>query len=156
MKTPTEFELRQLIHQYDPVKAHEYYLRIHKPPSLVVPRTRHQEGVKAQQKKELAHSIHGLEQRFRKLEALIAEREHEEARENRKSKAKKERAAKDKVKPKTAAEKAKAARELRNRRTLKHEQDSKQRLKTSVDELKTLATKVRGQLAVANQKLAAL
>jgi hypothetical protein len=163
MRTPTEVELSQLIHGYDKAGAHQYYLRVHKangrkPSGSVVSARRH-EGVRAEQKQELAHNIQNLEHRLQKLESLIHTRELEEAKVNRKSKAKKERAAKERDKPITAAEKAKTARALRTRKPeLIHEQVRKQSnsKKYSVSELKSLAIKVKGQLAVANQKLAAL
>lgn len=130
---------------------------------------------RARQRIELADQIDKMEGRLQKLEALIKERAREEASEDRKAKAKKERARKESEKPKTAAEKAKAARESE-----KYRKEHKQELKTkakrregksgggssdsktnknkkhSVSELKSLATKVRGQIAVAKRKLAAL
>jgi hypothetical protein len=132
------------------------------------------ESAKAKQKKELAARIQSLSKKLNELEALIRKKEHEEKADNRKSKAKKERAAKEKDKPKTAAEKAKAARENEKYRD-KHKQGLKNKAKkaasksggssssknkpaakASVSELKVLATKVKGQIAVAKQKLAAL
>lgn len=128
---------------------------------------------KAKQKKELATRIRSLEGKLQKLEAKIRELEHKEASEDRKSKAKKERAAKEKDKPKSAAEKAKDARESEKYRK-EHKQELKNKAKKAsdksggggskksgsnakkVEHLKALATKVRGQLAVAKQKLAAL
>jgi hypothetical protein len=132
-------------------------------------------GRRAQQKKELAAVIQTLEGKLRKLEDLIRKKEHAAASENRKGKAKKERAAKEKNKPKSAAEKAKAARENEKYRK-KHKQSLKTKAKTSgksgsgggsskgktdvskasVTELKSLATKVKGQIAIAKKKLAAL
>lgn len=126
---------------------------------------------RVKQRKELATSIKGLEDRLQKLEARIKERAHEEASEDRKSKAKKERSAKEKDKPKSAAEKAEAARENekyrdKNKQKLKgkdkkdgsggSKKDKNSSSKHSVSELKSLATKVKGQIAVAKQKLAAL
>lgn len=199
MKTPTEFELNQLMHFYDPKKAHEYYMRTRelkgrKKAAIKVPgkvgfgqktgvnsndprtgKTRKQisKNARAKQRQELAAAIKGLEDRLQKLEARIKERAHEEASDNRKSKAKKERAAKERDKPKSAAEKAKASRESEKYRD-KHKQELKSKAKRdsgksggsskssgssskhSVSELKSLATKVRGQIAVAKRKLAAL
>jgi hypothetical protein len=207
MREPTEVEIENLFHAaigYDPVKAHEYYLRTRKLKgrqraapkiteddprwnpktmgnrrgSLQDPRTgktREQiaKDARTRQRKELSDRIDALSDRLNKLEALIKKRETEEKSENRKSKAKKERAAKEKDKPKTAAEKAEAARESEKYRD-KHKQElknksgdkksggsssgSKQKAggKHSVSELRSLATKVRGQIAVAKQKLAAL
>lgn len=194
MKTPTEFQIKQLLHEYDPVKAHQYYLRTRKlkgrksgsadskrpdfAGSLKVGaiKAKRKQDAKARQRKELAEAIRNLEDRLKKLEALIRTKQHEEAAENRKSKAKKERAAKEKDKPKSAAEKAKIAREnkkYREKNQQKLKSDAKKRdgssgggssSKTnkdsksgpSVSDLKTLATRVRGQIAVAKQKLAAL
>lgn len=130
------------------------------------------QGAKARQKKELAQQIQNLEAKLKKLDDLIREKVREAAKEDRKSKAKKERAAKEKDKPKTAAEKAEAARESKKYRD-KHKQELKNKAKDgksgggddkkqksakdmSVRDLKTLATKVRGQISVAKTKLAAL
>lgn len=130
-------------------------------------------NARTRQRKELSDSINALSDRLNKLEALIKKREAEEKSTDRKSKAKKERAAKEKDKPKTAAEKAKAARESEKYRD-QHKQELKNKSgdkksggsssgskkkaggKHSVSELRSLATKVRGQIAVAKQKLAAL
>jgi hypothetical protein len=185
LRTPTEYELQHLAEPfYDPVKAHEYYekhkkLKGRQKGSAEEPsssgRTQQQisQGAKAAQRKELQTRIKALSEKLNKLEALIKKREHEEASEDRKSKAKKERSAKEKDKPKSAAEKAEAARDSEKYRD-KHKQelknkdkkdgksgggDSKKESKTkkhSVSELKSLATKVKGQIAVAKQKLAAL
>jgi hypothetical protein len=130
---------------------------------------------RARQRKELAAAIQGLEQRLNKLQALIVKRLHEEASENRKGKAKKERATKEANKPATAAEKAKQARENKKYQD-KHQQKLKTKSKSSGGssssssktdttssgskqssaELQSLATKVKGQIAVAKRKLAAL
>lgn len=194
MRTPTDLERETLMHLYDPQKAHEYYLKNRelkgrKPgqgdvsgnqmpgASTQDPRTgktRQQiaKDAKANQRKQLAAAIKGLQDRLNKLEALIKKREHEEKSTDRKSKAKKERAAKERDKPKSAAEKAKATRENEKYRD-KHKQELKSKAKKhdgksgggkkgssdkkhSVSELKSLATKVKGQIAVAKQKLAAL
>jgi DNA repair exonuclease SbcCD ATPase subunit len=128
----------------------------------------------AKQKQELGAQISRLQDKLGKLETLIRKKEHAEASENRKAKAKQERAQKESDKPKTAAEKAEAARENkkyrdRNKQKLKQDQkddsaksgdkekkDKKSGSGPSVSDLKTLATKVRGQISVAKQKLAAL
>jgi hypothetical protein len=196
MKTPTDYDIERMFHGlYDPIKAHEYYIRTRKlkgrkPSQAAVPaerrnsaqhpgrnrgRTRAQihKDARAHQRKELAQSIHNLESKLKKLEAKIREKEHAEASDNRKGKAKKERAAKAKQKPKTAAEKAKAAREneqyrKKNQQKLKTKAHAKSgggsskgkgkagAHKHSISELKSLATKVKGQIQVAKQKLAAL
>jgi hypothetical protein len=146
-------------------------------PSSIDPRTGKtieeiQQNAKAKQKKELAASIQSLDKKLQRLEAKIRELRHEAAQEDRKSKAKKERASKEREKPKTAAEKAKAARESEKYRD-KHKQELKSKAKKDSDkagsdkkksgsnsekisELKTIATRVKGQIAVAKQKLAAL
>lgn len=203
LRPPTDLELEQLAHVYDPVKAHEYYEKNKKlkgrrkgrgtvndydwkalgreagpdRPSSRDPRigkTKAQihQGARARQKKELAEQIQNLEAKLKKLDDLIKEKVREAAKTDRKAKAKKERAAKEKDKPKTAAEKAEAARESEKYRD-KHKQELKNKAKDgksgggddkkqksakdmSVNQLKTLATKVRGQIAVAKTKLAAL
>lgn len=128
---------------------------------------------KARQRKELTEAVGRLTQRLNRLEALIKEREHEEKSEDRKGKAKKERAAKDRDKPKTAAEKAEAARDSekyrdKNKQKLKNKSDDKKSggssgskkksggKKHTSSELRSMATRVKGQIAVAKQKLAAL
>lgn len=194
MKAPTDAQLEIVLqHEYDPVKAHEYYMRTRKLKGRrpgkgtvepvgrtrsVAPRTgRTREQIansaKARQRKELKAQIDAAEDRLKKLEALIKKRIAEEKSEDRKSKARKERAAKEAQKPDTAAEKAKKAREAEKYRD-KHKQELKNKAKDAksggssakkgsgtkkkhtVDELKTLAKKVRGQIAIAKQKLAAL
>jgi hypothetical protein len=184
MRTPTEYEIEQLLHRadYNPVKAHDYYERHkhlkgrHKGAHQDPQSGKAHKGPKAEQRKKLAAAIHTLENKLQKLEELIRKQEHAEASVNRKGKAKKERAAKAKNKPKSAADKAKLARENK-----KYQAKNQQKLKTkakssaksgggsskgtaggasskkhSLTELKSLATKVRGQIHVAKQKLAAL
>lgn len=184
MKPLTDLEREQLIHMYDAAKAHEYYLRTRelkgRKPGTAQPKPKHTRaqiaaGARARQRKELAAAINNLQARLQKLEDLIRQRGQEEASVNRKSKAKKERAAKEHTKPKSAAEKAKTNRENRKYRD-KHKQKLKSTSKRSgaksgggssggsaatakkhsLSELKSLATKVRGQIQVAKQKLAAL
>lgn len=196
MKPPTELELKHLMGAYDPIKAHEYYVRTRKlkgrkPGQSTSPNTESGRGnlqdprtgktrgeitknARAKQKQELQERIGRLSKMLGQLEAKIKEREHAAAREDRKGKAKKERAAKDRDKPKTAAEKAKDAREAEKYRD-KHKQELKSKAKKSdsksgggskakgksetqkgIDDLKRIATKVKGQIAVAKQKLAAL
>lgn len=198
MKTPTEFQLDRLMHAYDPSKAHDYYEKHKKlkgrqsaaaqisliPTKPVVASKDPRAGktkaeiskqARATQRKKLSASIQGLEQRLHKLEAMITKRLHEEASEDRKGKAKKERSAKESAKPATAAEKAKQARENK-----KYQDKNQQKIKSqakknsdsssgdssssktastskhSASELQSLATKVKGQISVAKQKLAAL
>jgi hypothetical protein len=202
MRTPTELELQHigaLASSYDPVKAHEYYERTKKlkgrkrgstltpigqrtkkqPSGFAKANARRHEAAKPKQRRELALRIQSLSKKLQKLEARIREMEHKEASEDRKSTAKKERAAKEAAKPDTAAEKAEKARESKkyrdkNQQKLKKTEPfeatgkgksgggsssgkTKSGSKTaSVSDLKALATKVRGQIAVAKQKLAAL
>lgn len=137
-------------------------------------RTEISKNARAKQRKELQGQVQNLENKLQKLEALIKERTHEEASVDRKSKAKKERSAKEQDKPKSAADKAQAARENEKYRD-KHKQELKSKAKSdssksggsssksksssskhSVSELNSLAKKVRGQIAVAKQKIAAL
>jgi hypothetical protein len=131
------------------------------------------QSARARQRQELTQQIHGMEQRLHKLQALIKKREHEEASENRKGKAKKERSRKESEKPKTAAEKAEAARESKKDKA-KHQQREKSRDKKddgksdkkksggkktgkhSVSDLKVKVKEVKGKIQAAKQKLAAL
>lgn len=187
MRTPTELELQHLaagfVSNYDPAKRREYYLRTRKLKgrrrgTSEDPRTGKSMGqiskdARAKQRQELAARIQSLSKKLQKLEAKIREMEAAEASEDRKGKAKAERAAKEAAKPKTAAEKAEAAREAekyrdKNQQKLKSEakdaksgggsaREKKSGSKaSSVSDLKALATKVKGQIAVAKQKLAAL
>jgi hypothetical protein len=127
---------------------------------------------RTKQRHELAAAVTGMEQRLQKLESMIRKKEAALKRSDQIQKAKKNKAAKEKDKPKTAAEKAKASRENEKYRD-KHKQSLKSKAKKdhgggkkdgkdsgshkhSISELKSLATKVKGQLAVAKQKLAAL
>jgi hypothetical protein len=134
-------------------------------------------GAKARQRKELKARIQSLSIKLAQLEALIRKKEHAEKSVDRKSTAKKERAAKEKDKPKSAAAKAKAARENKKYRDKNQQKvktasrkafdkassksggksaSSAKKAKTELADLKTLATKVKGQIAVAKHKLAAL
>jgi hypothetical protein len=147
-----------------------------KPPTGKPRRKGDHKTAKAKQRKELAAAIQTLEAKLSKLEKLIQKKKHAEASENRKGKAKKERSAKAKDKPKSAAEKAAV-----NRENEKYRKKNQQKLKTKsksgsgtsgggssksktkakgsqqeVEKLTGLATKVRGQIQVAKQKLAAL
>lgn len=210
MRTPTEFELEQLVHRavdaprYDPVKAHQYYeqhkhLKGRQRGAAQPPPAQHRPGAvhplpaqprstkpslrKEQQKAALRANITNLSQKLQELEQLIQKKEAVLKKDQAlaKSKAKKERGVKEKNKPQTAAEKAQAARDSK-----KYRQQHQQQLKTKAKQaaakqpsttpgggssatstaqkpsempikaLKALATKVKGQLAVAKQKLAAL
>lgn len=194
MQIPTEDELR---HLYDPVQAHQYYLRTRKlkgrnramskpsagitrgavqPVGLTRVSTRRNQSAKAKQRQELQARVQSLSNKLKKLEGRIREMEHKEASENRKAKAKQERAAKEKDKPKTAAEKAQEARDAKQYRAKNQQKLQQNKAKAasstsggssssskktetkaaSVSDLKALATKVKGKIAVAKQKLAAL
>jgi hypothetical protein len=135
-------------------------------------RKAHKGGARAKQRKELRARIQSLSKKLQQLEELIHKKERAAKSEDRKGKAKKERAAKEKDKPKSAAEKAKAARENKQFRD-KHKQELKTKAKkdatksggsskkptskkSSLSDLKVLAKKVKGQIAVAKHKLAAL
>lgn len=184
MKTPTEYDIERLMHfaAYDPAKAHQYYekhkrLKGRKRGTAQENRKSRHVSHRNQQKKKLAEAIQSLETKLHKLEATIRQKEHAEASENRKAKAKKERAAKENTKPKSAAEKAKAARanekfRKKNQGVLKSKAKrnaaksgggsstgktgSASSSKHAVTELKSLATRVKGQIAIAKVKLAAL
>ncbi|MFL5660118.1 MAG: hypothetical protein ACJ8BW_02070 [Ktedonobacteraceae bacterium] len=180
--TPTEYDMLHFAGQlYDPVKAHDYYEK-HKhlkgrQGGSAQPSTGHRgarSSAKAPQKAKLQASITNLTKKLHQLEQLI-QRKEAALKRNAKSTAKKERSTKDKNKPQTAAEKAKAARDATQYRK-KHHQELKTKAKRDsgksgggssskktdkpkdmhIADLKALATKVRGQIAVAKHKLAAL
>lgn len=198
MKPPTEFQLNQLAHIYDPVAAHEYYMRIRKlkgrkkgsqqvpqgqPPrqSQQPPPHRKAKGTispREQQKAKLKANITNLQLKLQNLEELIKKKEATLAKDQQLAKSKANQNHKGKQKgPKTAAQKAAQA-----HKNKQYQQAHKQQLKNkaqqrkgaggggkgskasgakpdsqkSIAELKTLATKVRGLLVVAQQKLAAL
>jgi hypothetical protein len=183
MRLPsTDLEHDQLAHLYDPVKAHEYYekhkhLKGRRKGSGQQPRrVRGQHNsAKAKQKQELQANITGLQKKLNELEKLIQIKEAALKRSQSSAKSNANKNAKAKGNKKTAAEKAKAARDAKKYRH-KHRQSLKTKAKqastksgggsskkvaanpkkASIAELKSLATKVRGQLAVAKQKLAAL
>lgn len=172
-----------LRHVYDPAKAHEYYMKVRKlkgrkkgsapppakgrtaspPPAKGrVPAKAVSGPARARKKQEIQVRIQGLEKKLRDLEALI-----------RKKEAAAKKSAKEAAKPDTAAEKSEKARDAKKYRD-KNQQKVKAAAKKaaaksgggsdtkkasadkSVTELKSLATKVKGQIAVAKQKLAAL
>jgi hypothetical protein len=178
MRLPTGEVIMHAGQPYDAQKAHEYYMRTRKlkgrkrgstPPPTGGDRQPAGPAARAQRKKELQQKVQNLEEKLKKLEALIRKKESEA----RKSEAKKERKAKEADKPDTAAEKAEKARDAekyrkKNRQKLKAKAKrargkggsgggSDKPLKDrSVTDLKKLATRVKGQLAVAKQKLRAL
>jgi len=186
MLTPTEFELQHLITGYDPAQAHAYY-ELHKQlkgrrPAAETPPAEAAKSTEIRKKTATRNDalirVQSLELKLQKLDTLIQQKLHKEASENRKSKAKAERAAKEKDKPASAAEKAEAARESKTFRA-KHQQELKTKSSngssggdstgdstdkgdetvsesSSVAELKALSTKIKGRLAVAKQNLAAL
>lgn len=201
MKTPTEFQLAHLGQLYDPVKAHEYYVRNRhlkgrkkgeQPPSTKGQRNgaqtttlhRRAKGTlspKAQQKIELQRHVAALTNKLNELEQLIKKKEAVLEKDQLLAKSKANQNQKGKAKgPKTAAQKVDA-----NRKSKQYRQAHKQQLankakakgksgksghgsgsksagkktpdsQKSIVQLKTLATKVRGLLAVAQHKLAAL
>jgi hypothetical protein len=169
---------------YDPVKAHEYYekhkhLKGRKTGASQQPAdrriVRHLPNARHKQKIELQNSIQNLQAKLGKLEDLIKKKEEILKKDKAQAKVR----AKKKDKPATAADKAKAARESKQYRQ-KHKQELKTKEKQaaaksgggsskssgtkshkkpsdmSIADLKALATKVKGQIAVAKQKLAAL
>jgi len=163
MKPPSEFEVNQLLHAiqtaYDPAKAHAYYLRTRelrgRQPGQGEERNtrgtqnRFSRGARSEQRQKLTQQIQNLENKLKKLEDLILKRENEEASENRKFKARKERARKEADKPKMVVEKSVIVHENKKSRSSSNSGQS-------VSDLKALATKVKGQIVVARQKLAAL
>lgn len=180
VRVPINTELWHLAPGYDPAKAHDYYEK-HKhlkgrhkgstqPPSV---QTSRQSFGKTKQKIALQNSIQNLEAKLGKLETLIQKKEAILRQDQARAKVT---ARKPKDKPATAADKAKAARENKKYRD-KHKTQltakakraagksgggshksgaSQQPSDMSIANLKALATKVKGQLAVAKQKLAAL
>lgn len=200
MKTPSEEDLYHLLHYaegYDPDKARQYYLRTRKlkgrktgpakglkpqvplgaskDPRTGKTRVEIQRNARAKARTELKERIASLSSKLKLLEEVIRKKEQEQAGENRKSKAKSERAAKERDKPDSAAEKAETARDNKKYRD-KNQQKLTNKAKESksesggsngatvakskqpqqIKDLQALHTKVKGQLVVAKQKLAAL
>lgn len=167
MRLPNGEVIRHAGEAYDPAKAHEYYMRTRKlkgrkkgsgddPTSPRVPAQDPQA-----RKQQLAQRIENLEGKLTKLNVLIREK-----------KAALKRSQKEQAKPDTAAEKADKARDAKKYRD-KHKQELKTKAKRergkggggdkktddsdkSIKELESLAIKVKGQLAVAKQRLRAL
>jgi hypothetical protein len=198
MQTPTEFQLSQLMHLYDPQQAHEYYIRTRKlkgrkkgqqpPPQgdthqkqQPPPPHRRPKGFLApreEQKVKLKANIQTLELKLHNLEELIRKKEAILAKDQQQAKSKATQNTKAKGhKPQSKADKAKAAKKYRQ----SHKQSLKNKAKAaaskgghgskgahtkgakssksntqSIAQLKALATRVKGQLAIAKQKLAAL
>src|SRR3954452_6523942 len=144
MKPPTDFQLSQLAHAYDPAKAHEYYMRIRKlkgrkkgseqpPPSQssgrqTLPPHRKVKGTLAPreaQKAKLKANIQSLEGKLHHLEELIRKKEATLTKDhqNAKSTAKKN----HKSKQQSAADKAKASKKYRQ----SHKQQLKNKAKTA-------------------------
>lgn len=199
MELPTGETIMHAGKPYDPRKAHEYYLRTRKLKGRKQGRgdggvadaigkaldsvatngqaPKPKAGVRARQKAQLSARIRDLEGKLHKLEALIKKKEAAAEQSARKTKARKNRAAKEAAKPDTAAEKAKKAKAAKQFRS-KHKQSLAAKAKAaakksggsskstpateakpgemSVKELKKVATRVRGQLTVAKAKLRAL
>lgn len=196
MKTPTDFQIERLMHVYDPVQAHEYYMRnrkLHPRQRGNQPPSKSEVGVakppphtaikkapptpKEQQKIALRTNISNLTVKLQHLEQLIKEKEAVLARDQQTAGQKTKQNVKGKGNaPKTAAQKQKAKQASKQYRQT-HRQQLKNKAKAgsggggkgkggkgsskpvsqqSIAQLKALATKVRGQLAIAKQKLAAL
>jgi hypothetical protein len=202
MKQPTDFQLSQLAHIYDPIKAHEYYMRKRhlkgrkkgsappppgqanppQGPKVLLPhrKAKGSKTLKEQQKVKLKSHIDALQTRLVRLEKLIKQKEATLAKDQKLNKGKAKQNRKGKAKgPQSAAQKA--AHKQKNKQ---YQQTHKQQLKLkaqqrkaagggggakgtktgtqkpdakkSIAELKALATKVRGLIAVAQEKLAAL
>lgn len=181
MRIPINTELQHIAPGYDPAKAHDYYEKhkhlkgrktgVIQPPSSGRARV---SPAKAKQKIALQNSVNNLQAQLGKLEALIQKKEATLRQDKAQARV---RARKPKDKPETAADKAKASRENKKYRD-KHKQQLKTKAKQaagksgggssktsatsqkpsdmSIANLKALATKVKGQIAVAKQKLAAL
>lgn len=186
MRVPINTELQHITPGYDPAKAHQYYeehkhLKGRKKGSAPPPTSvnlKSPSSAKTKQKIALQNSVMNLEAKLGKLEQLIKQKEAILKRDQAQAKVK---ARKPKDKPATAADKAKAARENKKYRQQHHQQlkvkakqasnkpgggsnsggaksgaASQKPSDMSIANLKALATKVKGQLAVAKQKLAAL
>lgn len=155
MRIPINTELQHIAPGYDPTKAHAYYekhkkLKGRKAGAAQSPAAKTRVSpVKAQQKVALQHSISNLEGQLGKLEQLIKEKETLQHMTQAQAKVK---VRKEKPKTKIAAENAKIARENKKYSA----QPKSKRSEVPLSNLKALATKVKGQLAVAKQKLAAL
>jgi len=159
---------------YDANYARQYYLRTRKlkgrkhgthPDTGLARNSRARSGaqpkkdpaVRARQRQALAARIKTLEGKLTQLEAKIRKRAQEERA-----------SAKEAAKPATASEKRQKAKDSKQYRD-KHKQELANKAKTasgdkkksgasktSTEDLKKLATRVKGQIAVAKQKLAAL
>jgi len=171
---------------YDPQKAHEYYMRIRKlkgrqkgaqQPPPAQPQGRRPKGVlspREKQKVELKQNIqtlglklHNLEQLIQKKEAILKQDQAQaKSKANKNSKAKGDKPV-DKAKARSDAKKYRQshkqslknkAKQSRSKGGGQSHKDHKPKpdSKKSIADLKALATKVKGQLAIAKQKLAAL
>jgi len=154
MKTPTEFQIGRLAHAVIP-KVPPKNVAASKPPSPSAPL--------GDPKQVLSTLIKELESKLVKLDALIAQRESaKHSGIAPRMQAKRERAGKENTKPKTVAEQAQMHRALRHASRKdgsggsKDKQQNSSSKTLSLEELKVLATRVRGQIVVAKQKLAAL
>jgi len=158
MRTPTEYEIDRLMHSLIPVVKKPKKAAIPPPPKPIASTT--STDARAEQRKTLAKLIQRLEQKLAKLNALIKEREQEAASVNHSAMAKKERKAKENTTAKAAAKQAEIDRN--NKKIIDRNREPKTKLKVKVTkqptvaELKVLATRVKGQIAIAKQKLAAL
>lgn len=173
MKHPTGDVIMHDGRPYDPVKAHDYYLRNRhlkgrRHGSGQAPAPSRARKIPVPQKRQLAAKISALEGKLQKLEKLIKEKEAALKRSQ------------DSSKKPTAADKSKQARESKKFRK-KHKTELAAKAKKaaakksgggskggkganggkpdsekSIKDLKALATRVRGQLHVAKAKLSAL
>jgi hypothetical protein len=185
MKQPTDDEIERLLMHwgaYDPFRAHQYYeqhkhLKGRKKGQGHVTSARrntarhpNRNSARHKQKIHLQNRVDNLQEKLGELEKLIQKKEAILRKDQVRAKGK---AHKKKDTPKTAAQKAKAARENKKYRQKHHSQlkakgkqagkggghksgTGQKTSQKSIAELKALATKVRGQIAVAKQKLAAL
>jgi|RhiMetStandDraft_4_1073278.scaffolds.fasta_scaffold02163_5 hypothetical protein len=138
-----------------------------------------QKAVRSKLRKDLSAKIQDLEGKLKKLENLIAAKERKEKSQSRKAQSRERLAAREAAKPPTAAEKSQAARESAQYRDRNQQkiQAAGNRITSvggnritsaaavsaptskkvqDVEHLKALATKVKGEINVAKQKLAAL
>lgn len=156
MKTPSEFQIAQLAHAIAPKVP---------PPQAPPPKNAAPPTPPSDLKAALAAVIKELEGKLVKLDALIKKRESAaHSGIPPRALANRERAAKEKAAPKAVAVQSRIDRENRVLRHASQADGSSgskgkqtQSSKTpSLEELKALATRVRGQIAIAKQKLAAL
>jgi hypothetical protein len=149
MKPPTAVDVALFFqHNYDPAKAHEYYMRTRKlkgrqpggadavsdntttgkDPRIGKTMNEIHKDARAKQRAELSQQIKLLETKLVKLKQRLVQKSIEQDAAERKSLGKKERAAKESAKPKTAAEKAEISRESK-----KYRDKNQQKLSTQAE-----------------------